>query len=189
MVSIDSLIKEHTQVALGLAGKSRELEAFAAAMIQTLKSGNKVLICGNGGSAADAQHFATELTGRFIRERRALPAIALTTDSSALTAISNDYGFKSVFARQVEALGKKGDLLLLLSTSGESENLLEAAKAAKILGMPVFALLGKDGGKLRPLCERSIVVASDRSPRIQEMHTFMIHCICELVDEAFAKLD
>ncbi len=178
------LLLEHAKVCQGL--RAADIEATASPILSALKDGGKVLICGNGGSAADAQHFATELTGRFMRERRALPGIALTTDSSAVTAISNDYGFGRVFARQVEALGKRGDVLVLLSTSGESENLLEAARTAKAMGIPTVALLGKGGGKLRQMCDRALVVASDSAPTIQEMHILIIHCICGLVDDAFA---
>jgi D-sedoheptulose 7-phosphate isomerase len=183
-MGISESIAEHASVLGGIS--AAEIQAAADVLLRALKGGNKVLICGNGGSAADAQHFATELTGRFMRERRALPGIALTTDSSTLTAISNDYGFGRVFARQVEGLGKKGDALLLISTSGESENLLEAAKAAKAMGISTVALLGKGGGRLKPMCDKSLVVASDKAPRIQEMHALIIHCICELVDDSFA---
>lgn len=162
------------------------IDAAAAAIIAALKAGGKVLICGNGGSAADAQHFAAELSGRYKRERRPLPGIALTTDTSALTAIANDYGFANVFSRQVEALGKKGDVLVLISTSGESENLLEAAKKARAMGIATVGLLGRGGGRLRPLCGHALVAPSDNTPRIQEMHILAIHIICEMVDDAFA---
>lgn len=183
-MGISESIAEHASVLRGIG--AAEIQASADVLLRALKNGGKVLICGNGGSAADAQHFAAELTGRYARERRALPGIALTTDSSALTAISNDYGFGRVFSRQVEALGKKGDVLVLISTSGESENLLEAAKAAKAMGISTVALLGKGGGRLKGMCDSSLVVASDKVPRIQEMHSLIIHCICELVDDSFA---
>ncbi|MDD5339648.1 MAG: D-sedoheptulose 7-phosphate isomerase [Candidatus ainarchaeum sp.] len=178
------LLLEHAKVCQGL--KAADIEALASPILASLKAGGKVLICGNGGSAADAQHFAAELSGRYIKERKALPGIALTTDTSALTAISNDYGFGRVFARQVEALGKRGDVLVLLSTSGDSENLLEAAKAARAIGIQTVALLGKGGGRLKPMCDKSLVVASDSTPTIQEMHILIIHCICGLVDDAFS---
>ncbi|MBU1165992.1 D-sedoheptulose 7-phosphate isomerase, partial [Candidatus Micrarchaeota archaeon] len=141
-----------------------------------------LLICGNGGSAADAQHFAAELVGRYKKERKALPAIALTTDTSVITAISNDYGFEHVFSRQVEALSAGGDVLFLISTSGNSPNLLEAAKKAKTLGIKIIGLLGKGGGKLKSMCDHAIVIPSDNTPRIQEMHVLVIHMICESVE-------
>jgi D-sedoheptulose 7-phosphate isomerase len=178
------LLQEHAKVCASL--RAADIESATSPIIAALKNGGKVLVCGNGGSAADAQHFAAELSGRYLQERKALPGIALTTDTSALTAISNDYGFGRVFARQVEALGKKGDVLVLLSTSGDSENLLEAAKAARSMGIPIVALLGRGGGRLKPLCDKSFVVASDSTPTIQEMHILIIHCICGLVDDAFA---
>ncbi len=178
------LLQEHFKACQRIS--AAEIEAVASPIIAALKAGNKVLICGNGGSAADAQHFAAELSGRYVRERKALPGIALTADTSVLTAISNDYGFGRVFARQVEALGRKGDVLVLISTSGESENLLEAANAAKALGMATVGLLGKGGGRLKMPCDRSLVVASDSTPAVQEMHILIIHCICGMVDDAFA---
>jgi D-sedoheptulose 7-phosphate isomerase len=156
-------------------------EALAAA----LKAGNKVLSCGNGGSAADSQHFAAEMTGRFERERKGLPGIALTTDTSALTAIANDYGFERVFARQVEALGKEGDFLLAISTSGNSKNIVEAIDAAHAGNLVVIALTGRDGGAmgkmLRPR-DFHINVAHPRTMRVQEIHLLAIHCLCEVVD-------
>jgi len=183
-MGIPESIAEHASVLTSVS--ATDVQAAAALILRALKNGNKILMCGNGGSAADAQHFAAELTGRFVRERRPLPGIALTTDTSALTAISNDYGFVHVFSRQVEALGKKGDALVLLSTSGESENLLEAAKTAKSMGIFTVALLGKGGGRLRSQCDSALVVASDKPARIQEMHGLIIHCICEMVDDSFA---
>jgi len=186
LMKIPEFLQEHISVCHGIS--TADIEALASAAVAALKNGNKLLICGNGGSAADAQHFAAELSGRYIRERKALPGIALTTDTSALTAISNDYGFSKVFSRQVEALGRKGDVLVLISTSGESENLLEAAKKAKELGMITIGLLGKGGGRLKAACDKSFIVQSDSTPRIQEMHAFAIHCICEFVDESFSGL-
>jgi len=154
-------------------------------IVSTLKSGNKVLLCGNGGSAADAQHIAAELTGRYKSERRGLPAIALTTDTSALTAISNDYGYARVFDRQVEALANKGDLLIGISTSGNSENILSALLLAKELGCQTLGMSGKSGGKMNEACQLNLVVPVDDTPRIQEMHILIGHILCQAVDDAF----
>jgi D-sedoheptulose 7-phosphate isomerase len=153
-------------------------------IVRALRKGNTLLICGNGGSAADAQHFSAELTGRYKTERRGLPALALTTDTSALTAIANDYGFDLVFSRQIEALGRKGDVLVLLSTSGNSINIAKAAGKAKAMGITTLALLGKGGGALKGVCDHEIIIPSADTPRIQEMHGLIIHCICERIDES-----
>ncbi len=160
---------------------------YTASVICTeaLKNQKKIMLCGNGGSAADAQHIAAELVGRFKKERKALPAIALTTDTSALTAIGNDYGYAQVFARQVEALAKKGDVLLAISTSGESENVLRAVEVARKEGCKVVGLLGKDGGRIKDFCDASIVVPVHETPRIQEMHILIGHILCALIDESF----
>ncbi|WP_200763496.1 D-sedoheptulose 7-phosphate isomerase [Nitrosophilus alvini] len=153
--------------------------------VETLKNGKKILIFGNGGSAADAQHIAAELTGRFKKERKGLPAIALTTDTSALTAIANDYGYEQVFARQVEALAQNGDLCIGISTSGNSENVLRGLEVAKTMGCKTIGLSGKEGGKMASLCDANIVVPSNETARIQEMHILIGHIICAAVDEAF----
>jgi D-sedoheptulose 7-phosphate isomerase len=160
---------------------ARAGEALAAA----LKSGHKALACGNGGSAADSQHFAAELVGRFERERPGLPAIALTTDTSALTAIANDYDFDRVFSKQVEALGNPGDFLLAISTSGNSKNVVEAMKVAQARGLPVMALTGRDGGAMGKMVgprDFHLNVAHPRTMRVQEIHLLVIHCLCEVVD-------
>ncbi|MDP8213981.1 MAG: D-sedoheptulose 7-phosphate isomerase [Candidatus Euphemobacter frigidus] len=159
----------------------------AHALIDCLKGGGKILICGNGGSAADSQHIAAELVGRFKRERKALPVIALSTDTSILTSIANDYSFDRVFSRQVEALGRPGDLLIMISTSGNSANLLQAAMAAREDGLGTLAFLGRDGGELAGKVDLSIIVPSSDTARIQEGHTVIYHIICGLVEEAFAK--
>ena len=155
------------------------------ALAHALKNGKKVLACGNGGSAADSQHFAAEIVGRFERERPGMPAIALTVDTSAITAIANDYDFDRVFSRQVEALGQPGDVLLGISTSGNSKNVVEAIKAAHAREMVVIALTGRDGGAmakmLRP-ADHHLNVAHPRTMRIQEIHLLAIHCLCEVVD-------
>ncbi|WP_211245386.1 D-sedoheptulose 7-phosphate isomerase [Sulfurihydrogenibium subterraneum] len=147
-----------------------------------LKLGKKVLICGNGGSAADSQHFAAEIVGRFEKERKGYPAIALTTDTSALTAIGNDYGFDKIFSRQVEALGEKGDILIGISTSGNSKNVIQAVEVAKQIGMFTVGFLGKDGGKLKDLVDKAFIVKSDNTARIQEVHLTLEHSICKVID-------
>jgi D-sedoheptulose 7-phosphate isomerase len=162
-----------------------ELARAGEALAQALKSGKKALACGNGGSAADAQHFAAELVGRFERERPGLPAVSLTTDTSALTAIANDYDFDRVFSKQVEALGNAGDVLLAISTSGNSKNVIEAAKAAQARNLVVIALTGRDGGALGKMLRPQdfhLNVAHPRTMRIQEIHLLAIHCLCEVVD-------
>lgn len=152
----------------------------------TLARGNKVLLCGNGGSAADAQHIAAELTGRYKTERRGLPGIALTTDTSALTAIGNDYGYERVFDRQVEALAREGDLLIGISTSGNSKNVNNALKVAKELGCRTIGFSGRDGGKMSNLCDVNIIVPSDNTPRIQEMHILIGHIMCQAIDDSLS---
>ncbi|RUM44615.1 MAG: D-sedoheptulose 7-phosphate isomerase [Hydrogenimonas sp.] len=152
---------------------------------ETLEAGHKILLCGNGGSAADAQHIAAELTGRYKIERKGLPAIALTTDTSALTAIGNDYGYEHVFARQLEALAQKGDLLIAISTSGNSQNVLYALEKAKEIGCRTVGLSGKGGGKMSDLCDINIVVPSDDTARIQEMHIMIGHILCQLIDNEY----
>lgn len=151
-----------------------------------LRGGGKLLVCGNGGSAADAQHFSAELLGRYERERAALPAIALHTDTSTVTAVANDYGYEHVFARQVQALGRPGDVLLAISTSGNSPGILRALEAAQQAGLGVVALTGRDGGALARLLRSSDVeirVPAQVTARIQEVHILALHCLCELIDE------
>ena len=160
---------------------ARAGEALAAA----LKAGRKALDCGNGGSAADSQHFAAEIVGRFERERPGMPAVALTVDSSALTAIANDYDWDHVFAKQVEALGNAGDVLLAISTSGNSKNIVEAVRAAQARGLVVIALTGRDGGAMGRMLRANdfhLNIAHPRTMRVQEMHLLAIHCLCEVVD-------
>jgi len=155
-------------------------------MVNALKNGNKILSCGNGGSAADAQHFAAELVCRFERERPALAAIALTVDTSALTAISNDYHYDETFARQIDALAKPGDVLLAISTSGFSQNVVRAVEQAHEQGMLVVALTGRDGGQVAKLLSKDdieIRVPSESTARIQEIHLLTIHCLCDQIDE------
>jgi D-sedoheptulose 7-phosphate isomerase len=159
--------------------------AEMSSLISTaLTHGNKLLVMGNGGSAADSQHFVAEIVGRFKMERRALPAVALTTDTSILTAIGNDYGFESIFSRQVEALAAPGDVVIGLSTSGNSPNVLKALTAARECGCRTIGLLGKDGGSIKAACDLSLVVPSTDTPRIQEGHITVIHIVCDLVEKA-----
>ena len=150
--------------------------------LETIKSGNKILLCGNGGSAADAQHIAAEFTGRYKVERRGLPAIALTTDTSALTAIGNDYGYDRVFERQVESLANSGDLLIGISSTGNSDNIIKAFNKAKEMGCKTVGLSGKTGGKFNDNCDLNIVVPSNDTPRVQEMHILIGHTICQIID-------
>lgn len=158
----------------------------AARMKVTLAAGGRVLVCGNGGSAAESQHFAAELSGRFRRERRALPALALTVDSSALTAIGNDYGFARVFARQVEAFGRSGDVLLVLSTSGRSANAVEAARAGRALGLHVVALTGSDAGPLGDEADEVLAVPESDTARVQEVHLTLLHVLCDEIERDLA---
>jgi len=159
------------------------IEKAVQLFIETYSRGNKVIAFGNGGSAADAQHLVGELVGRYKAERKALPAIALTTDSSVVTAIANDYGYDHVFERQIEANAVKGDLIVGISTSGNSPNVINAVKKAKELECKILGLTGKDGGKLQELCDVAIVIPSNNTPRIQEVHIAIIHIICELLDK------
>lgn len=148
----------------------------------TLKNGGKILIAGNGGSAADSQHFAAELVGRFMKERKGYAAIALTTDTSVLTCMGNDYGYDSIFRRQVEALGNKGDVFIGISTSGNSKNIIEAVEEAKEKGLITIGLLGKDGGKLKEMCDYDITFPYSETARVQEHHLMTYHLICEFVE-------
>jgi D-sedoheptulose 7-phosphate isomerase len=161
------------------------IENGCAMITETVLKGNKLLIAGNGGSASDAQHIAAEFTGRFVKERKPLAAIALSTDTSALTAISNDYGFENVFSRQLEALAVPGDLFLGISTSGNSANVIKAFESAKKIGCKTIGLSGRDGGKMNALCDLNIVVPSDITARIQEMHILIGHIFCKAVDDLF----
>lgn len=169
--------------------ESLQSHIYTACIIatETLKNGNKILLCGNGGSAADAQHIAAELSGRYKTDRRGLAGIALTTDTSVLTAVGNDFGFERIFDRQVEALARSGDLLIGLSTSGHSKNVLRALSLAKHMGCRTIGLSGRDGGVMDEFCDINIVVPSDDTPRIQEMHIVIGHIICQAIDDAYAK--
>jgi len=161
------------------------IEEASKLVSQTLLDGHKVLLCGNGGSAADAQHIAAELSGRYKTERKGLPGIALTTDTSALTAIANDYGYDRIFDRQVEALANEGDLLIGISTSGNSANVISALKLAKEMGCTTLGMSGRKGGAMNEVCTLNLVVPSLDTPRIQEMHILIGHIICQAVDDSF----
>ena len=152
-------------------------------LVETFNSGGKLLVMGNGGSAADAQHFVAEIVGRFKMERRGLPAIALSTDTSILTAIGNDYGFDRVFSRQVEALAVSGDLVVGISTSGNSANVLQALKLARDSGCRTVGLLGKDGGTIKDVCDLALIVPTTDTPRVQEAHITIIHIVCDLLEK------
>ncbi len=158
------------------------LNDAALKMARCIADGGKILVCGNGGSAADAQHMTGELLGRFLMERRSLPAVALTVDTSTLTAVGNDYGYDEVFARQVAGLGKPGDVLVAISTSGNSPNVLRAIEEARKAGMAVIGFTGKSGGKMAGACDCNLCVPSPKTPLIQEMHETCMHLCCQLID-------
>jgi D-sedoheptulose 7-phosphate isomerase len=166
---------------------TKPLEIAANLCIESLKNGGKILIFGNGGSAADAQHIAAELVGRYKVERKGLSAIALTTDTSALTSIGNDYGYNHVFDRQVEALANEGDVAIGISTGGSSGNVISALRLAKEMGCKTIGFSGRDGGQMNTLCDVNLVVPADDTPRIQEMHIVIGHTICHLIDLKFAN--
>ena len=189
-MNIEQKISQHFRDSAAL--KLRALEPLtphiaraAHTMVACLKGGGKILACGNGGSAADSQHFAAELVGRFEREREELAAIALTTDSSILTAVGNDYGYDEIFSKQVRALGKPGDVLFGISTSGNSKNVIAAVEAATKKGMIIIGMTGRDGGKIGHLVGSNGILLNVESPttaRIQEVHLLMLHCLCDSID-------
>jgi len=168
-----------------IGSMEQDIENASKIIVDALKNGNKVLLCGNGGSAADAQHIAAELTGRYKTERRGLPGIALTTDTSALTAIGNDYGYDRVFDRQVESLANNGDVIIGISTSGNSKNVISALKLGQELGCKTVGLTGRDGGAMNDVCNINLIVPSNNTPRIQEMHILFGHTICQIIDNNF----
>jgi len=182
-------IRAHFRMGAGLYTQMAEELAEPAAqaaemLIEALRAGHRIYVCGDGGSAAQAQHVAGELIGRFLKDRRPLPCVALTTDTSVLTAVANDYEFESVFARQVEALVGEGDVLWAISTSGNSANVLKAASAASRRGARLLGMTGRDGGHLKQLCDVALCVPADSSPPIQEGHLALLHIICGLVEQA-----
>lgn len=187
--SLQPILREASEALLStLNDRSLEnrLQEIYELVLQTLKDGKKILICGNGGSAAEAQHIAAEFVGRFKKDRSGWPSVALTTDTSILTAISNDYSFEEIFARQVEALGDAGDLLILLSTGGSSPNCVRACRKAKTLGVRTAAFTGKGGGELKDLADLSFIVPSKATAHIQEVHLVVLHAICERVEEVLS---
>lgn len=184
---VRAALDDHADLARRVSEElSEEIATLAEWSRSTLEAGGKLMFCGNGGSAADAQHLAAEYVVRFAREREAWAALALTTDTSVLTAGGNDYGFDSVFERQVRGLGRQGDLLVLHSTSGESENLIRAAAAARQLGIRTVGLLAKGGGRLRPAVDLALVVPTESTARAQEVHLTIGHIVCDLVESDLA---
>jgi phosphoheptose isomerase len=184
-----TIIASHLEAIASLDALHEEITACGQAIVQTLKRGGKILLCGNGGSAGDAQHIATELVCRFETKRRALPALALTTDTSALTAIANDFSFDRIFSRQIEALGQPKDCLVAITTSGNSGNVISAVKAAKLVGMQTIGLLGRDGGALKNECHQFVIIPARDTARIQECHILIGHIWCAMVDQEFSGGD
>ncbi len=182
-----NLVEQHIELFSRISEISTPVIEAGELMASTLKDKRKILACGNGGSAADAQHFAAEIVGRFEKERMPLPAIALTTDTSILTAVGNDYGFDTVFARQVQGLSTEGDVLLGISTSGNSPNVIQAVEVAKECGVKTVCLLGNEGGKLASACDIPIVVKHPVTARIQEVHIFILHFLATVVDIHFTE--
>lgn len=183
MKGLRAAIAEHVEVVAGLVHLEASLAAAAAYIAHSLRAGGKLMLCGNGGSAADCQHLAAEFVGRFSVDRKPLAAIALTTDTSALTAIGNDYGYEEVFVRQVRALGRPGDVLLAISTSGRSPNVFAALACARARGMRTIGLLGRDGGTAARFCDVPMIVGSDSTARIQEAHILLGHVLCAMVEK------
>jgi D-sedoheptulose 7-phosphate isomerase len=181
---INSLIQEHKAVVENLDEMWFPIAQGTELILGALRSGNKILLCGNGGSAADAQHIAAELVGRFKKERKPLPALALHVNTSSLTAIGNDYSYDQVFAREVLAHGRSGDVLIAITTSGNSKNILQAVQVARENNICVVGLTGATGGNLKSLCEVCLCVPSTNTPRIQEMHILIGHIICQLIEDA-----
>ena len=180
---IDDSIETHKTI----HNQAEKIKKASEIIITGLKQGNKILSCGNGGSASQAQHFSAELVGKFEAERSAISSISLTTDTSNLTALGNDYGFNTVFKRQVEALGNPGDVLLCLTSSGNSQNLLEAISMAQSKDMKIINLLGRDGGKMKNMGNLDIIINSQNTARIQECHILILHIIAKLVENAFLE--
>lgn len=179
----DDNLRQHIDTFNSLASCKTEVSVAVEMIVGALAAGGKILFCGNGGSAADCQHIAAEFTGRFTKDRRPLAGLALTTDTSALTCIANDYDFTKIFSRQVAALGKPGDVLVGISTSGMSANISDAISTAKDAGIQTIGLLGKTGGVIKNLCDHAIIVPSAETARIQEAHIFIGHVICGAVEK------
>ncbi len=187
VLDLSAILQEHIDVAQSSFALLTQLQNISERAVERLRAGGKILFCGNGGSAADAQHFAAELIGRFYLERHAIPAIALTTDTSILTCLGNDYSYDIVFARQLEALCTEKDVVVLLSTSGNSQNILNAAEMAKRKSAYTIGFSGKEGGKLKGAVDDCLVIPSHNTPRIQEMHLMLGHTLCEWIEVALGK--
>ena len=177
-------LEAHREVFTAIDDIREEVVRAGQALINAIQGDKKLLICGNGGSAADSQHFAAELIGRFEKERPGIPAMALTTDTSVLTAIANDYGYESVFEKQVKAIGNPGDVLIGISTSGNSENVARAVKTAEALGLKTIGLLGQDGGRIKSVAGISIVIPCANTARIQEAHSFILHYWASIIERS-----
>jgi len=182
-------IQEHIKISSELNKYSHNIKLLVEEIINCFRNKGKLMICGNGGSAADAQHLSSEIVGRYESDRKGYPAISLSTDCSALTAISNDYGYQEVFSRQVESLGQEHDLLIVFSSSGNSLNIINAINMAKKLGIFTFGFLGKDGGKCLGILDSNITIKSERTCRVQEMHSLLIHIICQILDDRLYTLN
>jgi D-sedoheptulose 7-phosphate isomerase len=182
-------LRQHLELFNMLQSLDSAVTAAATIATASLRDGRKLMFCGNGGSAADSQHLAAELTGRFIKDRKPLAAMALSTDSSALTCIGNDYSFAEVFDRQVRGLGLPGDCLIAISTSGNSENVIRAVTSAREMGIRTIGLLGREGGELSAMCDASIIVPSSTTARIQEAHILIGHTLCGLIEQALGLVE
>jgi len=184
-MSFDSSLAQTVQTLQALTQIRPEIDRAGELILATLRKGRKLLVCGNGGSAAEASHFATELTGRYFKDRRALPAIALGADGSLATCIGNDYGFDHVFSRQIAGLAQAGDLVIVITSSGNSANILAALNEANRMGVPSVAFLGRNGGRARGLATVDLIIPGDSGRTAQEAHLFLIHHFCDLIDAAF----
>jgi len=184
-MSLDTSLASAIRTFESLKEIRADIDRAGILIVETLRAGNKLLICGNGGSAAEAQHFSTELVGRYFKNRRSLPAIALNADGSLITCIANDYGFEFAFSRQIEGLAQPGDLVIGITSSGNSANIVAALRAAEKLGLKSIALLGRNGGKAKGLASVDLIVPGDSGRTAQEAHLFLIHHFCDLIDAAF----
>ena len=184
-MTFEQSLEETTRTLKALADIRPAIDQASKLILETLKNGGKLLVAGNGGSAAEAAHFATELTGRYAKNRKALPALALSADGSLLTCIGNDYGFDQVFSRQIEGLAKPGDLVVVLTSSGNSANIIAALNTAKNQGIKSLAFLGRGGGKAKGLATCELIIPGQSGAAAQEAHLFLIHHFCELIDQAF----
>lgn len=181
---LDEAVELNKKISESQIGKIKKIVGH---IVETIKRNNKIILCGNGGSATQASHIAAEFVGRYKKERKAWPAISLNTDIANLTAIANDYGYDKIFERQVEALGNKGDVLIGISTSGDSENIIKAFDKARDIGIITIGFLGKNGGLMKEKSDIEIIIPSENTPRIQEAHITILHIICELVEEELTR--